>query len=469
MNLLDLIPGQLTKASVAKGGEYHGPCPLPACGGMGDDRFHVWPAQGSHGTFWCRICGAAGDAIEFLRLRDSLGYREACEQLGIEARRIDAGGPRPAPAVRTFVAASPGLPPQRWREKAGAFVEWCHAALLETPEQLVWLEARGIDRDLVQDYRLGFNPRDTWRERPAWGLEPEQKPDGKNKKLWLPAGLVIPLLDPAGRVLRLRIRRPDPGDGPRYYVVPGSSRQPLVSRRAEAYVIVESELDAILLDGAAGDLAGMVALGNDAAKPTEPLYGWLREALHISVSLDSDQPRVNGATGRREIPGAKASRWWLQQFETAERVPMVGGKDPGEMYGAGVSLRTWVLAGLPPRFHVADRLRRERLAAVAAGQPVPEAVAQEAGSTVDDELHLEVDLPDGSTMHVTNSRRVRAELVAAGEAVFSEAELDVLRSALAGMNEDERQRAVQSVAEIKAVFSEAVVSQGRKEAAPAAA
>ncbi|BDD88726.1 hypothetical protein [Desulfofustis limnaeus] len=451
MNLIDLIPG-LRKASTTKGGEYHGACPLCGDGGKGrdSDRFHVWPAQGTHGTFWCRVCSKAGDAIEFLRLRDGLGYREACAQLDIEPQR------RPAlERPSGFVPAPAAAPVETWSIKAAALVERCHAALLANDEQLLWLALRGIDRALVERYRLGWLDKDQWRERRSWGLAAESKPDGSAKKLWFPAGLVIPIFD-GGRVVQVRIRRPAPERGPRYYVVPGSSRQPLITRDAEAYVVVESGLDAILLDGVAGDLVGVVALGNDTSKPPVGLWEKLQRSLHISVSLDSDTPRRNEVTGAMDIPGAKASRWWLEQFEQAERVPVIGGKDPGEVFQAGGDLRTWVLAGLPPRFHVAPL-------PAAGARPERQGQPSDAG-----ELEYVKQLADGREITVTNSRQRWAELTEAGRIVFSENELARLHAAVSGMDEERRQRAALLAADIKEVFAGAYIQRGvavEKEAA----
>ncbi len=452
MNLIELIPG-LRKASTTKGGEYHGACPLCGDGGKGrdSDRFHVWPEQGTHGTFWCRVCDKAGDAIEFLRIRDGLSFKEACAQLNIQPQQPADQRPR------GFVPSPTAPPVETWSIKAAALVEYCHAALLADDEQLIWLALRGIGRDLVERYRLGWLAKDRWRERTAWGLVAQLKENGTAKKLWLPAGLVIPIFE-AGQVVQLRIRRPAPEHGPRYYVVPGSSRQPLVTRSAEAYVIVESGLDAILLDGVAGDLVGVVALGNDTIKPPTDLFETLQRALHISVSLDSDTPRRNSVTGAMEIPGAKASRWWLEQFEQAERVPVVGGKDPGEVFQAGGDLRTWVLAGLPPRFHVAP------LPVAGGDAPRPEEeLRAEAG-----ELEYVKQLADGREITVTNCRQRWSELTEEGKIVFSENELTRLHAALAGMDEERRQRAALIAADIKEVFAGAYIRRGvtlQKEAA----
>ncbi|MGE4579373.1 MAG: primase-helicase zinc-binding domain-containing protein, partial [Desulfuromonadales bacterium] len=233
------------KVSGHKGGEYHGPC--PGCGG--EDRFHLWPEQDDHGTFWCRQCGKGGDAIQFLRDFAGMGFREACAALGVDvAARPEAGTPCPRRSAPRWQPDEIQPPAEIWQEKARAFVAWCHDRLLDNGGQLQWLADRGVDLEAVKVARLGWNPgeagKDIWRPRESWGLPEEVKEStGKPKRLWLPQGLVIPCLD-RGAVIRIRIRRPE-GE-PRYYVVPGSSRSPFYLRRdRRVAVVVESELDAL--------------------------------------------------------------------------------------------------------------------------------------------------------------------------------------------------------------------------------
>src|SRR5690242_7175640 len=66
------------KVSTHKGGEFHGPCPL--C--KGNDRFHLWPAQGEFGSFWCRTCDLGGDLIKYLRAYEGMSYHDACKTVG---------------------------------------------------------------------------------------------------------------------------------------------------------------------------------------------------------------------------------------------------------------------------------------------------------------------------------------------------------------------------------------------------
>lgn len=467
-----LLSGQQYRqvgVSAQRGPEHHGPCPV--CGGR--DRFHIWPQQGEGGSFWCRGCGKGGDLVEFYRWRDGLSYKEACARAGVDAR---AYAPQSAPSLRGDRNPNrSSWQPTRtepvhpvWSEHAAKFADWCHIQLLENGKQLQWLADRGIDGGMIAKFGLGWNPADTWRPRVSWGLEKLKKADGKPKKLWLPLGLVIPQrVD--GVVQRLRIRRPE-GE-PKYYVVPGSGREPMVTRRdAIAHVVVESELDAVLLDGLAGDIVGIVAMGNSSAKPTADLFAMLGNAIHLSVSLDSDKPTVNRVTGKAESAGAVASRWWLEQFRQADRVPVIGGKDPGEAFKAGIDLRAWVLAGLPPRFHFKERMRRGVDVQPAAtvpesGPSVPENRAivppsSDVEKPVTAVNHRILTLIDGREVHITDQRNLWEELVAEGKVVFSEQELLRLQAACKGMSPEESAAAALLVVDAKEVFAGAYVRRG---------
>jgi len=454
--------------SGSRGPEWQGPCPV--CGGR--DRFHLWPEQGA-GTFWCRMCEKGGDLVEYYRWKDGLSYRDACARAGVDARTY---APQSAPTARAVGSVASFVPRQAdpaapvWSEHAAKFADWCHVQLLNTPTQLAWLAARGIDAGLVARFGLGWNPADTWRAREALGLPTLLNTStGKPKKLWLPQGLVIPQYI-GGTVARLRIRRPN-GE-PKYYVVPGSGQEPFVTEESNAYVVVESELDAISLAGAALGLAGVVAMGNSTAKPTAALWKLLQRAVHVSVSLDSDEPKKNQQTGKMEAPGASASRWWLANVPTAERVPVIGGKDPGEAYKAGVDLRAWVLAGLPPRFHLKERMARgaepPAETSVPKSAPLvsekPEIVSPQASNDVEkqepDVNHRIITLIDGREINITDSRALWDELTAAGEIVFSEQELFRLQAACAGMTPDESAAAAMQVVDMKEIFQGAYVRRG---------
>jgi hypothetical protein len=197
------------------------------------------------------------------------------------------------------------------------------------------LNERGLTEATIKKFLLGFLPLDRYAAAPEWGLEEILKENGQPKKLWIPMGLSIPLCH-GDQVLRVRIRRPEPGDGPRYYLLRGSDTRAMVLGQDKGvYVLVESELDAILLAQEAGDLVGVVALGNAQARPDTEAMEALGHSRLILVALDDDD------AGAQEAQG-----WWKSHFCQANRWPPLGGKDPGDMLKAGRSLRTWIEAGL---------------------------------------------------------------------------------------------------------------------------
>ena len=365
MNVIDLAQQKvkLKKVSSTGGGEWQGPC--PECGGT--DRFHVWPEKNGQGGYWCRGCGKNGDAIQFLRDFDGKTFKEACEYLNITMDEKNYTTPAPKKEKPVFEPVEHQNPSDIWQERAQKFVSWAHENLKQNKEVMAWLAARGISSRAVDKYRLGWNLRengkDLYRPRQTWGLPAENNQDtGRPKKLWIPIGLVVPLMAdiydsssvipdsssviPAQAgiqenkaIVRIRIRRPE-GE-PRYYVIPGSAMGTMILEPwRKAFVIVESELDAIAVTEAS-ELVGAAAMGSSHAKPDKFTYAILRDSAQILNALDYDKA------------GATAMEWWKEQFpNNCDRWPVPQGKDPGEAYQLGTDLKSWIEAGLPPSMTV---------------------------------------------------------------------------------------------------------------------
>lgn len=372
MNLLDLMAQngiRLRKAGNTHGGEYQGPCPW--CGDASrkdSDRFHVWPKQNETdkqgrvvacpGKYWCRPglghCGRSGDAIQFIIDYEGITFKEACARLGQKDDRTEARRYPRKPADesgKTFEPVERTAPAEMWAKEAKRFAMDCYDAIYETPEAMAYLEGRGIRKETLGLFGLGWNAGTRnkngkrwglFKKREGWGLSPvKDEKTGKAKPLWLPVGWVIPYMI-GGEVARLRIRQTDGAEfGPRYYMVEGSSSavmiiSPKVPSHRDVYVIVESELDGILISQEASDLCGVIALGSASTRPDQAAVKVLKASAHILNALDSD-----GA-------GAKESgKWWAQHFPEAVRWPVPDGKDPGEAWQKGVDLREWIAEGLP--------------------------------------------------------------------------------------------------------------------------
>jgi DNA primase len=403
MNVLDLLRNkniEAKKAAATGGGEYWSAC--PGCGGT--DRFHIWPDQnGGTGSYWCRGCEKHGDNIQFLMDFDGKSYPEACAALDVQMKNADYRTPRPISSwmgvgrkeeIGKRKEEKPSLPPDLWVEKAGKFVDWAHEKLLADKKQLEWLKNRGINRAAIEKWKLGWNPgkdgKDLFRPRESWGLPTVLKDNGWRKALWLPIGLLIPMLK-NGRVARIRIRRPE-GE-PRYYVIPGSGMDVMFTgENCRAYTVVESELDMILIDQAAGDLVGVVGLGTAGVKPGPELMEMLRKSAVILLSHDYDKA------------GAKAKTWWEEQFPQAERWPVPVGGDPGEAFQAGIDIRAWVSAGLPRAWFIGQSLLdRKKEGAGAINQDVGDGPVREKPALLPDGVLELADLLKQHPVMIVNS------------------------------------------------------------------
>jgi len=343
LNILDLIQADgfpTKRVASTNGGEFASPCPF--CGG--NDRFRSWPGQGEGGRWWCRQCGRSGDVIQYLRDYRRMRFKEACQYVGKEISSLihPLSGKR---ITRNTWSPRETTPPAAvWQDRARRLVEASqHDLFLPYPfaqKMLGWLkERRGLSEETIKKYRLGLVPIDRWEGHEQWGLDPVLKDNGTPKRIWIPRGLTIPLCQ-GGNIFRIRVRRPkmdlkSEGD-PRYYLLRGSDTRALVlGQDRDVFVVVESELDAVLLFQEVGDLTGVISLGNAQARPDLEAMETLGQSRLILVALDGDD------AGAKEVWG-----WWLNHFPQARRWPPVGGKDPGEMSLAEMNLRTWIEAGI---------------------------------------------------------------------------------------------------------------------------
>ena len=175
---------------------------------------------------------------------------------------------RPAPKLQ--IAEEPAA---AWTEKAAVFVEWCHSQLMKKPDALDYVTKRGFTLESIARFKLGFNPKDFFRKRTDWGLNEQLKEDGKPRMLWLPAGLVIPTFASDGKVIKVKIRRTAWSEGdkrPKYAGVSGSKECPSIygNQALPVALVMESELDALLVQQIAADLVYCVALGG-SSKPLD--------------------------------------------------------------------------------------------------------------------------------------------------------------------------------------------------------
>ena len=365
MNVLDLYREDNFQP-VRAGNEWQGPC--PGCGG--NDRFCV-REEGNHkdgetrGWYHCghghggNGCGKTGDTIQYLRDFRGMTFRQACDYLGITPDDKESDHHRYRPVSRpkrnkveqhkpkAWDYPAEVVDAAMWREHGMKFVDKCHEILLGRQKSLDWLAGRGIPFAMVEKYKIGLHLGKTrgdqewepdFRPWKSWGLRDEKADGGKPRMFVLPAGIVVPWIRNGElRRIRIRLAKPNPKNPKeKYHVVKGSSIDLFSTTiKARAFVLVETELDAVMIDSEAGDLVGAIGLGAVGMMPDKVTDPALRQAVRILNALDFDEA------------GLKSSVWWEEHFKNSVRWPVPVGKDPGEAWQAGVDIRSWIEAGLP--------------------------------------------------------------------------------------------------------------------------
>lgn len=337
-NILAYLPAMKPKGPH----EFAGPCPL--CGGATNDGFIVWPDRPRGGAFLCRKCGANGDGIAFLMQRDGLGYREACEALGIRPKRTATSSfparhthasDRPVrPAQVTHVPPVPPkpepavLPCTEWMSSAAAFLAECQHNIEASPEALLAVTGRFLTPHTAQRIGLGWNPTDRYALRKSWGLPDLAGPDGKPRtRLLIPRGLVIATRRRAG-IVALAVRCPNdrPESRPKYWQVKESSNVPFVAGRAGfPLLLVESALDAALVwQESFGKLAAVALMGNMKGLDADT-HAFIQAAPLLLACPDNDEG------------GQVAWQRWSAAYPQAILTPAVGAKDLGDMHRAALA------------------------------------------------------------------------------------------------------------------------------------
>ncbi len=327
---------ELRRVASTHGGELAGPCPLCHQGGSrttGTDRYRVWPSEGRWACLGPRAgrngCDLHGDAIDYLRHRDGIGYREACERLGVEPRvgangggtrcggnaGEDACAPRAAGPCALSLPAPLTPPGPRWQAHGRGIIARCAIRLFrpEGARALGYLHGRGLSDETLNRYDIGYNPQHLAEPHADWGLEAPADP---SQRIHLPRGITIPWFA-GGALWRINVRRPvtavQIAAGQAKYLGPSGFGNALFNADSldvdKPVVLVEGEIDALTVAQACRDSVAVVATGSTAGGRREEWIDRLRAAPCVLVAFDHD---ANGA-------GDKAAGWWLCILPNASR------------------------------------------------------------------------------------------------------------------------------------------------------
>ena len=340
MNIVDLLEsaGYMPKRKASSGGGEFA-CGCPFCQD-GEDRFICWPNKANPdgilkgGRYLCRVCAKKGDGITFLMETKGLPFPEACKLLNVKMDDKRIMRRQPARPPKAIIAEDP---PELWQSKAKLFAEWCNTKLIKNETLLSALrKERGLLPETIERFKIGHNPETLFRDRPEWGMKPELNEEtGKPKRVWLPAGVIIPAVS-GENVVKLKVRRTDWKEGdkyPKYVEVSGSKKAPAIfgDRSRETLVIVESELDGVLIQQEAGDLCFCLALGGSTKPLDSEAESLVKGAKIVLFCPDFDKP------------GATAWAKWKKVYPHSERLLTPRGKDPTEAFLDGVDLKQWII------------------------------------------------------------------------------------------------------------------------------
>lgn len=313
-----------------RGREFHGPCPL-ACQG-GEDRFIVWPETQ---TFFCRICGSRGDAVEYIMARDRIDFRTACDLLGSPAK-LPSNRVTPTPRRKSTTwgdtdqggreAIIAEFEEELWhgRGLTDAFAEGC--------EPIAYLRVwRCLEDETIRRFRLGYNPHD----REVNGV-------------FVRKGIVIPLIE-LGEIKGLNVRR-DPiaiANDPehrKYMKALGSepcvlNRESLAGNRTQG--LAEGEFDLMVLDQELrrAQLAlGVVTFGGTSWSSEIKPHRIFREANRVLLFFDGDSPGQSKIETLRQTSARYQTAWLPERMDVTEMLLRNWRED----------FRNWLQASLPP-------------------------------------------------------------------------------------------------------------------------
>jgi DNA primase catalytic core len=148
VDLVALIRSRGIELRAASQGNLVGLCPFHE---ETTPSFGVSPAK----KLWhCLGCGAGGNAIQFLMKKDGLSFRHAVELLKSQSGAAFAVAPATVPKLPAPVAFDADD-----RTLLRQVTEYYHKRLLESPPALAYLQKRGVTKEAVDLFQLGFADR----------------------------------------------------------------------------------------------------------------------------------------------------------------------------------------------------------------------------------------------------------------------------------------------------------------------
>lgn len=266
---------------------------------------------------WWSQGGEAGDGIDYLKRYHGLGFYEAVRAL--LGSSVFLNKDRHKFRSQDQSKQSEAWHTNEWQLKSEKLIRIAQSYLFgpNGKERLCYLVYhRGLRLDTVQKHRLGWLPA----------------------KDHIPSRLLIPCYDIKRNLVRIRFRIDTP-ENERYRISRGSSAHhsfPLGINKGKAVIIVESELDAMLIEQEAMGIIGVIGLGSTGVKFTSEMISFLNKKVPVTlISLDNDR----SGQMKTDVFSKAISN------SIVWPVPEKYGKDPGEAWKK-MDIRRWVEEGL---------------------------------------------------------------------------------------------------------------------------
>ncbi len=349
VDIVEVISGFIELKRAGK--EFLGCCPFH---NESTPSLTVTPAKG---LAYCFGCSWGGNAIKFLMEAGRVSFREAVLELARSANipikyedrstGCDYPDPLPRPLTPLAPVAKEGVVPVKdytvdeWRVSRSN--ERLLSGVGDAAKALVWLQQRGISREMVAYYRLGLEKRI---------IKPdESRPDYKEE--YGSIAIFIPVPDRPGRFyVKKRVAPWLAGDQrPEYlanwaqFGLPATIWFSYAPPDAEHTYFTEGEWDAILLGELARQRGEKVAVAcSTSGAGTVPKQEQLDKLPGKVVTIFYDRDQA-GEKGAQKLAAALGERGWIGLVPTPDDCE-VKGWDVGDAILAGYGWEDFEAADL---------------------------------------------------------------------------------------------------------------------------
>lgn len=317
------------------GNEFKACCPFHS------EKSPSFTVNDDKGFYHCFGCSAHGDAIRFLTDYRGLGFMDAVKELAAEAN-MEVPAPDPRAQERAEQQAS-------LHDMTEAAAKWFQDQLSASggAEARSYLERRGISKELIARFGIGWGPDDRSALKVALGAHGEDKlietglliqVDGKPSYDRFRGRVMIPIRDPRGRTIAFGGRILGTGE-PKYLNSPETplfdkgrtlynlDRAQAVARKSGRIIVVEGYMDAIALSGAGIDDV-VAPLGTALTENHIEMLWRISDVPLLCFDGDAAGERAALRAAHRALP-------LLRPGKSLAFVALPPGQDPDDLVRAG--------------------------------------------------------------------------------------------------------------------------------------